>query len=200
LDYEEVLAERKKERRREKVNKGLKIAFYVIYITVYLGTISASIIYAIVKETPRETLFLIGGVIILLAIIGLLILVPSFISQKAKKNKKWEQKIDELALDEEKPKEAKESFALAKFQSGLTKAIRISGKELDLKKLDWRKTKALLYEGEITEEKCAICKLAIEVEEYVMQCPECQSLYHGEHLVEWLIEQGTCPVCRTTLL
>ena len=64
--------------------------------------------------------------------------------------------------------------------------------------IDWYKTKKLIYQGKITagEATCPVCKLAIKDNEaMVMQCPQCLSLYHGEHFIEWLMEHRTCPVC-----
>ncbi|MHA1738725.1 MAG: hypothetical protein ACTSXA_09585 [Candidatus Heimdallarchaeota archaeon] len=64
--------------------------------------------------------------------------------------------------------------------------------------IDWYKTKKLIYKGKITkgEATCPVCKLGIKDNEaMVMQCPQCLSLYHGEHFIEWLMEHRTCPVC-----
>ena len=70
--------------------------------------------------------------------------------------------------------------------------------ETNNEQIDWYKTKELVYQGKITtgEAICPVCKLAIkEKEAMVMQCPQCLSLYHGEHFIEWLMEHQTCPVC-----
>lgn len=65
------------------------------------------------------------------------------------------------------------------------------------KQIDWYKTKKLIYQGKITGEAiCPVCKLVIKKDEaMVMQCPQCLSLYHGEHFIEWLMENRSCPVC-----
>ena len=42
---------------------------------------------------------------------------------------------------------------------------------------------------------CMICKLDLREENEILQCPFCRSLFHKEHLEEWLTIKKTCPVC-----
>ena len=46
---------------------------------------------------------------------------------------------------------------------------------------------------------CMICKLSLKPEQKITQCPMCQSLFHQEHVVEWLRVKGKCPVCQQSL-
>jgi hypothetical protein len=48
--------------------------------------------------------------------------------------------------------------------------------------------------------KCQICKLEIQDGELVKQCRYCFSLFHEEHLRDWLKEKNTCPVCQKELI
>ena len=53
--------------------------------------------------------------------------------------------------------------------------------------------------NKLKEEKCAICKLNIKPLETIVQCPDCLSLFHKEHLDDWLEKTKKCPVCSTKL-
>lgn len=53
----------------------------------------------------------------------------------------------------------------------------------------------VLEEGEI----CMICKIRLRKDKEILQCPLCGSLFHKEHLLEWLIEKDSCPVCKELL-
>ncbi|MFW9923241.1 MAG: hypothetical protein ACFFDW_08155 [Candidatus Thorarchaeota archaeon] len=77
-----------------------------------------------------------------------------------------------------------------KSESLITQKIsRTSG--VDLKKL-----RDLFYEGNILEKKCQICKILFKQNEHVLQCPYCETLFHVDHLLDWLIEHENCPVCN----
>ncbi|MBD3190829.1 MAG: hypothetical protein GF308_09310 [Candidatus Heimdallarchaeota archaeon] len=52
------------------------------------------------------------------------------------------------------------------------------------------------FEGDIKDEFCMICKLNFSKSQEILQCPLCLSLYHQDHLLQWLTEQKKCPVCR----
>lgn len=53
----------------------------------------------------------------------------------------------------------------------------------------------LQYNGEIEGKKCAICKLTLEKDDVILFCPECETLFHEEHLLDWLADHNDCPVC-----
>ena len=54
----------------------------------------------------------------------------------------------------------------------------------------------LVFTGELKKEKCSICKLRLKQSDEILQCPQCESLFHKEHLVRWLKEIPECPVCE----
>lgn len=78
---------------------------------------------------------------------------------------------------------------------GIDELSNIASKEA----IDWNKIYPLIYQEKKVDEVCPICKLSIERKEFIMQCPKCLKLFHGKHLVEWLLENGTCPICQTKL-
>jgi len=63
--------------------------------------------------------------------------------------------------------------------------------------VDWEKIAPLIYKGKITEEICPICKLSLEKKDTILQCPNCQSLFHDQHFIEWVIKNESCPTCFT---
>ncbi|MFW9917021.1 MAG: RING finger domain-containing protein [Candidatus Thorarchaeota archaeon] len=44
--------------------------------------------------------------------------------------------------------------------------------------------------------RCAICRLSIAFGENTAICPECGSVFHQDHLSEWLKIKATCPICN----
>ncbi|MBK5113096.1 MAG: hypothetical protein KGD59_08030 [Candidatus Heimdallarchaeota archaeon] len=46
---------------------------------------------------------------------------------------------------------------------------------------------------------CMISKTQIEVNETVLQCPECQNYYLSKYLLGWLNKNSNCPICQTAL-
>ncbi len=78
---------------------------------------------------------------------------------------------------------------------GIDELSDISSKEA----IDWNKIYPLIYQEKKVDQVCPICKLSIERKEFIMQCPNCLKLFHGKHLVEWLLENDTCPICQTRI-
>ena len=46
---------------------------------------------------------------------------------------------------------------------------------------------------------CMICKLLIRSTQTVSRCPMCFSLFHADHIFEWLKVKEKCPVCLQNL-
>jgi Zn finger protein HypA/HybF involved in hydrogenase expression len=46
---------------------------------------------------------------------------------------------------------------------------------------------------------CMVCKLSFKREKDILQCPICESLYHKEHLLDWIRTHKNCPVCSQSL-
>ena len=53
----------------------------------------------------------------------------------------------------------------------------------------------LEYKGETEGKVCAICKLQFGDDQKILFCPNCESLFHEEHLLNWLSLNSECPVC-----
>ena len=46
---------------------------------------------------------------------------------------------------------------------------------------------------------CMICKLSLKPEQRITKCPMCESMFHQDHIVDWLKMKGKCPVCQQNL-
>ena len=53
----------------------------------------------------------------------------------------------------------------------------------------------LEYKGETKGKICVICKLPFGNNQKILFCPNCESLFHEEHLVSWLSNHTNCPIC-----
>jgi uncharacterized CHY-type Zn-finger protein len=74
-------------------------------------------------------------------------------------------------------------------------STRITGNLVDFKikqqaKWTWIEEKPLF---------CMICKLPFKPQQEIARCPMCQSLFHRDHIFEWLKVKGKCPVCQQQL-
>ncbi|MGC9779534.1 MAG: hypothetical protein HZR80_09865 [Candidatus Heimdallarchaeota archaeon] len=46
---------------------------------------------------------------------------------------------------------------------------------------------------------CMVCKLSFKRKKEILQCPVCESLYHKDHLLDWIRSHQNCPVCSQKL-
>ncbi len=54
-----------------------------------------------------------------------------------------------------------------------------------------------LYAPEGVKHKCMICSQEIDID--LIFCPSCVNPFHYSHLINWLLKEKKCPVCRTKL-
>ncbi len=55
------------------------------------------------------------------------------------------------------------------------------------------------YTGKLDKDVCMVCKLFLSKKDKILQCPICESLYHKDHLLEWITAKKKCPVCSQVL-
>jgi hypothetical protein len=46
------------------------------------------------------------------------------------------------------------------------------------------------------DETCKICKITLEPNQDIVICPKCNSIFHKEHLQNWLKVKFHCPICQ----
>ncbi|MHA1556054.1 MAG: RING finger domain-containing protein [Candidatus Heimdallarchaeota archaeon] len=87
-------------------------------------------------------------------------------------------------------------FVISKADSSIVKDKKnISGKALNFSLTN-------VGRWSLEEKKaavCMICKLSLKADQAATQCPMCQSMFHRNHIVEWLRVKGKCPVCQQNL-
>ena len=59
---------------------------------------------------------------------------------------------------------------------------------------------SLIYDEEILDERCGVCKLTFNQGQVVIFCPHCETLYHKDHLTNWLQTSNHCPICKFIFL
>ena len=55
------------------------------------------------------------------------------------------------------------------------------------------------YTGKLDKDVCMVCKLFLNNKNEILQCPICESLFHKDHLLEWITSKKKCPVCSQVL-
>ncbi len=55
---------------------------------------------------------------------------------------------------------------------------------------------SLIYDEKILSERCGICKLTFNQGQLAVFCPQCETLFHKDHLKNWLQTTKHCPVCK----
>ena len=56
-----------------------------------------------------------------------------------------------------------------------------------------------VFQGDREKQVCEICKKEIKDGHIVIECPRCASLFHHDHILEWLEKDPLCPVCKEDL-
>lgn len=57
-----------------------------------------------------------------------------------------------------------------------------------------------IFTSEENGEICAICRKKLKKDDLIIQCPNCSTFFHYNHLQEWLKANSECPVCKNTLI
>ena len=58
----------------------------------------------------------------------------------------------------------------------------------------------IAYSGELIQDNCSICKLQLREDQKLSHCPYCNSLFHEEHMEEWMKYNQDCPVCNQIII
>jgi hypothetical protein len=59
-----------------------------------------------------------------------------------------------------------------------------------------REVKIIKFNDDVTGHQCSISKSKFTAGEEVLQCPYCKSLFKRNYLIDWLVKNDICPVCR----
>ncbi len=104
-------------------------------------------------------------------------------------------------VNKRKEKIIKEQKAAARQNRSSTRQQRTTGvrtRSLD-KTAEKVSVDSLIYTGKTDNQRCSICKLTCSDDQLICICPHCESLFHKNHLEEWLSKDKDCPVCSRDL-
>ena len=57
----------------------------------------------------------------------------------------------------------------------------------------------VVFQGDLENQVCSLCKKDVKEGHVVLICPRCASLFHHDHLLDWLKDNPLCPVCDEDL-
>ena len=103
--------------------------------------------------------------------------------------KRYQKKIDEWSPSFEETSQEEDFIPGVEIEDEISD---VANKEA----IDWNKIHPLIIEQRNVTDKCPICKLNLVREDFIVQCPYCTQLFHGKHLIDWLLKRNKCPVCR----
>ncbi|NHJ47000.1 MAG: hypothetical protein FK733_04350 [Asgard group archaeon] len=160
------------------------------------GALIAPIVLLIVvmilsRNLDRAILF-IEGAILLLLVIGEAFLVTFLVIGR---NKRRRHKIPDFD-DDHLPRITDEDFG--RF-IGKDKSANLLRPKIAMSKdgIEAMFSEAvLIYTGTLENKLCVFCKLEVRKKQVIYSCPYCVALFHKEHLLEWLTENSSCPVCH----
>lgn len=77
---------------------------------------------------------------------------------------------------------------------------RLGTRKKSLSLVTRREYNLTIYDGEVQNEKCSICKLNLRKKQQIVQCNKCLNLFHKKHLEDWLEKKDSCPVCNENIV
>ncbi len=72
--------------------------------------------------------------------------------------------------------------------------IIIDNKEIEIT------LESLIFDEKILDERCGICKLTFNHGQIAIFCPQCETLYHKDHLINWFQTNNHCPICQYIII
>ncbi|MFW9923844.1 MAG: RING finger protein [Candidatus Thorarchaeota archaeon] len=161
-----------------------KLLWSILVPIVYLILITIIILgYLDVLHIPSES-------ILIIVYVGLgftALLVIAIVLQKVYKNKSKKNEESSSSLN---------LRATPQLQSRTTQQYQTIAKEETFEKPPIRNLEALQVTLDDDQEtNCGICKLEIRKHQQISTCPQCGTLFHKEHLGDWLQKEDKCPVC-----
>ena len=170
----------KDDKKRRQLIIGIIIAIYVIiFVFVFLAFLDVIVIDDLITN-------IILYIAIGLALVGLSIWGIIYLRAKQKEKLKKEQKAA-VKMQNKGP---------TRLQSSTPTSVPIRTQKSSQSKIN---IDTLLYTGSTSGQICGICKLSFREDQAVCTCPYCESLFHKNHLEEWLVDYNDCPVCNRNL-
>lgn len=147
----------------------------------------------IVEINPEDINYVLIGFEFGLTGIGILLLILAWMLNSGILKDGPVRSFRAPAYSEEEREKAEERYK-ERVESALNVALK---KQKDLTSNEI--VTAVEFTNAQREDFCMICKLQFKNKDTILQCPVCESLYHKEHLIEWIRVHKNCPVCSQKL-
>lgn len=169
----------------KRTNVAASILIPIFYLLLIVIVLLIEFDIWIAPENTSIILIIVGlsvGVII-----GLIYLILYLLNRKRKKNEKIRKELRNL--------DNQRSNEITRLENQRPRiSIPISKKERENKGIIL--SNSLLFQGKLNvNDFCGICKLSLREDQKIYRCPNCQNLFHEEHLIDWLLSNQNCPIC-----
>ena len=173
----------------------------VINILTAIGSVSivlGAILYffqpvGVIEINPEDISYVLVGFTLGFFGVGVLILLVALIIYLALSNLGPVRSFRAPASSPEERKRAEESYK-ERVQEALNIAL---GKQKEVTPNEI--VTAIESTSFAKDDFCMVCKLSFKNMDKILQCPVCESLYHKEHLLDWIRIHKNCPVCTQKL-
>lgn len=157
------------------LTKGRSFAAIAVFGLYTLADIIIIIVVTITDSGYDSSIDIITRILLPLLIIpflGFSVIIGQRI--KRKKQEKWHQtEYDDLLEDDVKESSSKEIIKLV--------------------------LEPVVFQGDLENQICSLCNKAVKEGHVILICPKCASLFHHDHLFDWLKDNPLCPVCNEDL-
>jgi hypothetical protein len=151
------------------------IAPFIVIGLYTLSDIIVIIVLAITDSRYNATPDLITRVLLPLLLIPIIGFIAVMVQRiRKKKEEKWHQtENDDLLVDDEAVEEVRKEIKLV--------------------------LEPEVFQGDLESQTCSLCNKAVKEGHIILTCPRCSSLFHHDHLLNWLKDNPLCPVCDEDL-
>jgi len=133
--------------------------------------------------------------------ICLTLLLVIYLIAKTRQKRKWKKQFREIQEGEEGQQYINKEEVMRYQEVIEENRLREERRKIEIveQKKKEKNLERFVFKGDIKGKICKICKLDLRKKQKVVACPQCQSLFHKEHLEEWLEKSQNCPVCSEKL-
>jgi hypothetical protein len=169
--------------RRFKPNKPTHMYIAAVFpVAIILLVVLLYWIFSYEHEYPSIPYVLLS-IVLLFLISGIVWLVYQVI-RKSRRLKEWKETsvTEEIKTTERNIDEFHKQLKIHRRDKALHETLR--------------EVAIIKFSDDITGQHCSISKSKFTAGEEVLQCPYCRSLFKRNYLIEWLVKNDICPVCR----
>jgi hypothetical protein len=163
--------------------------FKAVFWALFIPNIALIVLLILARKQDVVLLFIMG------AILGVLIIIQAIIGFILLSGRKKRIKIPDFD-DDHLPRITEKDFD--RF-IGKDKNVNLLRPQITMSRSGVEalfSEAVMIYKGTLENKLCVFCKLDVRKNQTIYSCPYCTALFHKEHLLEWLKERNSCPVCQ----